>query len=184
MHVNNKNTIARTVRIMFNKQTTPTNKCNISSESSLQSVHRLKTTAQTCIFFSNSDWIIWALSNSAKTRKRYNEKFVLSIHRQERIEYRSFLLVLMTCTAKSDERRVGKTRKYLRFFDVLLVCTLWDFQNRIVIRHCCRVTVRNRLTYVFPYSGKAQGKVIPETFSKPRLGARTNYEDFSPLCRH
>ena len=64
-----------------------------------------------------------------------NEKSVLSLYKPERTEEHCFLLVMMTCTTKSDERRVGKTRKHLRFFDVLLACTLWDFQNRIVIGH-------------------------------------------------
>lgn len=48
--------------------------------SSLQSVHRLKTTAHVHVSaFSKSDWIILALRNSAKTRKD-NEKSVLLIH--------------------------------------------------------------------------------------------------------
>lgn len=58
--------MARTVRIMFNKQTTPTFPVKVPCKLCTDS----KTTAHTCIRFSKSDWIILALSNHMETRKR------------------------------------------------------------------------------------------------------------------
>lgn len=131
VHANRKNTIAfQIIRIVFNKQTTP-----INATFPAKVPCKVKTTAQTYIWFSNSDWIILALGNCEDPQKI--TKKICSFDSLAGTNKRTPLPASFRFWWRTQLNPMNayQTRKYLRLFDVLLACTLWDFQNRIVIGH-------------------------------------------------
>lgn len=118
------------IRIVFNKQTTP-----INATFPAKVPCKVKTTAQTYIWFSNSDWIILALGNCEDPQKI--TKKICSFDSLAGTNKRTPLPASFRFWWRTQLNPMNayQTRKYLRLFDVLLACTLWDFQNRIVIGH-------------------------------------------------
>lgn len=140
------------IRIVFNKQTTP-----INATFPAKVPCKVKTTAQTYIWFSNSDWIILALGNCEDPQKI--TKKICSFDSLAGTNKRTPLPASFRCWWRTQLNPMNayQTRKYLRLFDVLLACTLWDFQNRIVIGHVF-VYQQETESHVNPWVKLTEGK--------------------------
>lgn len=137
---------------MFNKQTTP-----INATFPAKVPCKVKTTAQTYIWFSNSDWIILALGNCEDPQKI--TKKICSFDSLAGTNKRTPLPASFRFWWRTQLNPMNayQTRKYLRLFDVLLACTLWDFQNRIVIGHVF-VYQQETESHVNPWVKLTEGK--------------------------